>query len=196
MGSDFAPGFFEKRFDMTTKMSKLALAIGALVMAGGAMAADNATATVTAVVLTPISVAKDTDMVFGNVVAGNGIVTLSTVGGRTKSGSTVFSTSGATPAAAAFTVSGSDANTFSIAYTGSDSVLTNTTGTGNETMAIGWITEAVATTATGSTTVAQDATGTLASGSARIFSGAALTVGATQVAGSYAGVLKVTVAYN
>lgn len=182
---------------MTTKMSKLALAIGALVMAGGAMAADSttATATVSATVLVPLKIVKATDLAFGNVVGGNGVVTVATDGTRTKLGANAFVGS-STPTAASFTVTGEGTSTFAIDYTGSSTVLTNTTGTGNETMAIGWITEAVATTATGSTTVAQDATGTLASGSAKIFSGAALTVDNFQVAGAYTGSLVATVAYN
>ncbi|MBH2010017.1 MAG: DUF4402 domain-containing protein [Xanthomonadaceae bacterium] len=177
---------------MNTKMSKLALAIGALVMAGGAWAADSATATATAVVVTPIAIVKSADMVFGNIVPGNGVVTLSTLAARTKTGTTALSTSGAASAAAQFTVTGTGANTFAISYTGSSATLVN----GAETMAIDWITE-VAAAATGKTDEATDATaGTLSSGSAVIWAGAKLTVGATQAIGSYTGDLVVTVAYN
>ncbi len=197
MGSDFALGFFDKRFDMNTKISQLVLALGALVMAGSAMAVDSTTATadVSATVLIPLKIVKVTDLAFGNVVGGNGVVTVSTLGARTKAGGAAFVGS-STPTAASFTVTGEGTSTFGISYTGSSTVLTNTTGVGGETMAIGWITEAVATTATGATTVAQDSTGTLASGSAKIFSGAALTVDNFQVAGAYTGSLVVTVAYN
>ncbi|MDI4631618.1 DUF4402 domain-containing protein [Pelomonas sp. V22] len=157
-------------------------------------AADNATASATAVVLIPIAVSKFADMVFGNLVAGNDDVTISTSGARTKSGTTGLPSGGSAPAAARFDVTGSGAATFSIDYTGSDSVLTS----GSDTMAIAWISEAVATSggATGKTTTTTDATGTLSSGAAYIFVGAKLTVGSTQPAGTYTGSVKVTVAYN
>lgn len=159
-----------------------------------ALAADNATANATAVVLQPIAVSKNNDLVFGNVVAGNGNVTVATDGTRTKTGTTVLPTGGSSPAAARFDVTGTGANTFSIDYTGSDSVLTS----GSDTMAIDWITESVTTTSpTGKTDPTTDATtGTLASGAAYIYVGAKLTVGGAQPAGTYTGIVKVTVAYN
>ena len=85
-------------------------------------------------------------------------------------------------------------NQFAIDYTGSTTVLTS----GSDTMAIDWITKAVATaTPTAKTDETSDATvGTLASGAAYIFVGAKLTVGASQPAGTYTGSVKVTVAYN
>lgn len=159
-----------------------------------AQAADNATASATAVVLQPIAVSKSADLVFGNVVAGNGDVTVATDGTRTKSGTTVLPTGGSSPTAARFDVTGTGANTFSVDYTGSDTVLTS----GSDTMAIDWITEAVTTTTpTGKTDPTTDATaGTLAAGAAYIYVGAKLTVGGTQPAGTYTGNVKVTVAYN
>lgn len=189
---------------MTPSLRKTAdarslLALGALVLLGAAgtrtvQAADNATASATAVVLQPIAVTKSADLVFGNVVAGNGDVTVATDGARTKTGTTVLP-SGVTPAAARFDVTGSGNNTFTIDYTGSDTVLTDAS---SNTMAVDWITEAVATTSpTGKTDPSSDATtGTLASGAAYIYVGGKLTVGASQAAGTYTGVVKVTVAYN
>ncbi len=177
---------------------RLALALGlacaAIAFSPATLAADNATASATAVVLTPMAVSKSTDLVFGNVVAGNGVVTVATDGTRTRAGTAVLPTGGSTPTAARFDVTGTGANTFSIDYTGSDTVLTS----GSDTMAIDWITEAVTTTTpTGKTDGSTDAaTGTLASGAAYIYVGAALTVGASQPAGTYTGVVKVTVAYN
>ncbi|WP_457323369.1 DUF4402 domain-containing protein [Roseateles sp. P5_E11] len=175
------------------------LALSALVLLGaagmrGVQAADNATASATAVVLQPIAVTKSADLVFGNLVAGNGVVTLATDGTRTKSGTAVLPT-GVAPVAARFDVTGAGTNTFSIDYTGSDTVLTDASA---NTMAIDWITEAVATaTATGKTDETTDATtGTLAAGAAYIFVGGKLTVGAAQAAGTYTGIVKVTVAYN
>lgn len=174
------------------------LALGTLVLLGSggmqaAQAADNATATATAVVLQPIAVAKGADLVFGNVVEGNGDVTLATDGTRTKTGTTGLPT-GVAGAAARFDVTGTGNNTFAIDYTGSD----NTLSDGTNTMAVDWITEVTATAVpTGKTDPSSDATaGTLASGAAYIYVGGKLTVGAGQVAGTYTGTIKVTVAYN
>lgn len=185
-------------FHRPTRLQGL-LALSTLVLLGAAgiravQAADNATASATAVVLQPIAVTKSADLVFGNVVAGNGVVTVATDGARTKSGTAVLP-SGVTAAAARFDVTGTGANTFSIDYTGSDSVLTDAS---SNTMAVDWITEAVATTTpTGKTDETTDATtGTLTSGAAYIFVGGKLTVGSSQAAGTYTGVVKVTVAYN
>ncbi|MDQ3059204.1 MAG: DUF4402 domain-containing protein [Pseudomonadota bacterium] len=179
---------------MKKEMSKLALAIGALVMAGGAMAVDSTTASaaVTATVLTPLKIVKNNDLVFGDVVGGNGVVTVSTTGVRSKSGAAGF-IGISSPSAAEFTVTGDANNSFDIDFGGSSTVLTSPS---LDTMAIDWITEAVASTATGSTTVAQSADGTLASGSAKIFSGASLTVGQFQAPGTYTGTLVVNVTYN
>jgi len=162
-------------------------------ISGMAMAADNATATATAVVVTPISITKNTDMTIGNLVPGNGIVTLSTSGARTKTGTVALSTSGSTPAAAVFTVSGEGTSTFAISYTGSSTTLTHS----SDTMAVTWITEAVSGSgsATGVTS-GQASSGTLSGGAAKIYGGAAVTVDAAQASGTYTGSLIVTVAYN
>lgn len=175
------------------------LALGALLLLGAAgmravQAADNASATATAVVLQPIAVAKNNDLVFGNVVAGNGDVTVATDGARTKTGATALPT-GVTPAAARFDVTGTGNNTFSISYAGSDTVLTDASA---NTMAVDWIVEVVGTTTpTGKTDATTDpSAGTLNSGAAYIFVGGKLTVGGTQAAGTYTGSVVVTVAYN
>lgn len=184
-------------FHRPTRLQGLLAATAVLLLGAAGMravqAADNATATATAVVLQPIAVAKFADLAFGNVVAGNGIVTLATDGTRTKSGTTALPT-GVAGAAARFDVTGSGNNTFSIDYTGSDTTLTD----GTNTMAVDWITEAVATTTpTGKTDETTDAlTGTLSSGAAYIFVGGKLTVGGAQPAATYTGTVKVTVAYN
>jgi spore coat protein U-like protein len=63
------PSFFDKDFDMNTKMSKLALAIGALVMAGGAMAAtDTANLAVTATVVNNCAIGPGT-LAFGSTLS-------------------------------------------------------------------------------------------------------------------------------
>lgn len=180
---------------MNTKFGKLLVAVGAVAMAGGSWAADNDTATATAAVLAPISIAKNIDMAFGNVTGGNGLVTLSTAGVRSKAGATALPTSGSSPAAAKFSVTGTGNNTFSISTTGSSTDLTS----GSDTMAITWLVEAQsgATAASGITSAGNNSTtGTLATGAAVIYGGGLLTVGASQAAGSYTGSLVVTVAYN
>ncbi|HEY8876427.1 MAG TPA: DUF4402 domain-containing protein [Roseateles sp.] len=174
------------------------LALSTLVLLGAAgvrtvQAANTDSATATAIVLTPIAIAKNADLSFGNVVAGNGDVTLTTSGNRSASGGTGLS-SGGSPAAAHFTVTGTGSNTFSIDYTGSSSVLTS----GSDTMSVLWISE-VAATATPTnygTTGANPTTGTLASGTAHIYVGGKLTVGSPQPAGTYTGTVQLTVAYN
>ena len=175
------------------------LALGTLVLLSAAgmravQAADNATASATAVVLQPIAVAKAADLVFGNVVAGNGVVTLATDGTRTKSGTAALPT-GVAGVAARFDVTGSGNNTFSIDYTGSSSVLTSVA---SDTMNVAWIAEVVATAAPTAyaTTGANPATGTLASGTAHIYVGGQLTVASPQPAGTYTGTVQLTVAYN
>ncbi|MBI3349286.1 MAG: DUF4402 domain-containing protein [Burkholderiales bacterium] len=183
---------------ITRLQSLLALSVLTLLGLAGmraAQALDNATASATAVVLQPIAVTKSADIAFGNVVAGNGNVTVATDGTRTKSGTTVLPLFGSSPTAARFDVTGTGSQTFTIDYTGSDTALSDGA---THTMAVDWITEAVTTaTPTGKTDPSSDATsGTLASGAAYIYVGGVLTVGATQVAGTYTGVVKVTVAYN
>jgi hypothetical protein len=174
------------------------LAASTLILLGVAgmhtvQAANTDSATATATVLTPIAIAKNADLDFGNVVAGNGNVTLNTSGGRTASGGTGLP-SGGSPSAAHFTVTGTGNNTFSIDYTGSSSVLTS----GSDTMNVAWISEVVATASPTAyaTTGANPTTGTLSSGTAHIYVGGQLTVANPQPAGSYTGTVQLTVAYN
>ena len=186
---------------MTTQRKRMSLyfiapAVLLALAAGGmqvARAANNATASATAVVLVPISVVKTTDLSFGRLVAGNGTVTLDTSGGRAKTGGTALPM-GATPTAALFTVTGDTTNTFSISYTGTSSVLTD--GTPADDMTVTFITEAIGTTSPNAKTSGQDATGTLVAGNAYIYVGASLIVGAAQPAGTYTGTIAVTVDYN
>lgn len=73
-----------------TLLGALSFLLAGLATLRLAQAADNASAT--AVVLQPIAVTKSADLVFGNVVAGNGVVTLATDGTRSKSGTTALPT--------------------------------------------------------------------------------------------------------
>jgi Domain of unknown function (DUF4402) len=179
---------------MNTKLTKLVLAIGATMMAAGALAADNATATATATVLAPVAVSKSADLSFGNFAATGsaGSVTIKTDGSRV--GSSVFLSAVNTVAlsAAKFDVTGSGASTYTIDYTGSDSALAST-GTPADTMAYTMCSALTAAASCSGTVIS----GTLTAGAQSIYVGGVLTVGAAQAAHTdYTGTIKVTVAYN
>ncbi len=176
------------------KMKLLAIAAGLLAIAGtdSSMAAT-ATATATANVLIPISVAVGTNLNFGNVVAGNGTVTLSTSSVRTQAGGTIAALpSGVTAAAARFDITGDTTNSFSISFSNS-SVLTDSS---SNTMAATWFWEVAATATPTAQTSGVPATGTLTGGAAYIYVGGTLAVGSSQVPGTYTGSLALTVDYN
>lgn len=101
---------------MSTKMTKLVLAIGAMVMAGGAMAVTNtATADATATLVTPLTITKNTNLVFGTLAVPDATVssvTLSVDTGGTQAG-TANKVGTQTKSAASFTVAGA----ISLAYT-------------------------------------------------------------------------------
>ena len=148
-----------------------------------------ATATATATILTPITIVKNTDMSFGNimgVVAGT--VTLATTGAPTYSaglsGSAVPAATAAITAAD-FTVTGTPAAAYSITLTNASITLTN----------------AAANTMTVNNFVTNPTpTGTLGSpvGTQTLLVGATLNIGAAQAAGTYTNAtdLEVTVNYN
>lgn len=182
---------------MNKQMSKLALAIGALVMAGGAMAATD-TAPITAEVIAPIAINKVTDLSFGNLAAGNGVVTVATNSTRGATGGTIgLVMTGSTPTAAKFNVTGQGDQTFSI-VTEASSIKLTSTAEGSTPMVFALITESIAgadANATNKTTGTSD-TGTMLAGAATIYAGGALTVAADQTPGSYTGTVSVAVEYN
>lgn len=166
-----------------------ALVLGAGALTGNASAA-NASATATATVVTPIAIAKATDMVFGSFYpsAVAGTVDVDTNGTRSVTGGVTAAASGATPAAAKFDVTGQGSATYTIAYAAGVTL----TGPGTA-MALTQISDL--TGAGGAATLA--ATGTLSAGGAQsIYIGGSLAVGANQVAGAYTGNITATVAYN
>jgi hypothetical protein len=167
---------------------------GALV-SGAAIAEANATSTATATVIAPIAISA-TNMAIGQLIAGNGTVTLNTNGSRTNNTAVALPT-GVSSAAGVFSITGSGSNTFAIAYNAPIS-LTGTGTADGSTMPVDFITETTSGTAAaaGKTTTGRAATGALNAGSARIYAGAIVTVDPTQAAGSYSGNLVVTVAYN
>ncbi|WP_210546570.1 DUF4402 domain-containing protein [Rhodoferax sp. PAMC 29310] len=192
---------------MSMKITKLVLVIGAMAMAGGAMAAGSdsmGTAAVNATVLAPIVITKNVDLNFGTFApdketAGT-VVIAATNGARSVSGG-VFVPSTATAAAgaaASFGIAGDAGATFSIALPTSDITLTNLTGAGGETMSVA-ATSLTAAVGGASVAITSGAgTSALISGAATLTVGGTLTVGLNQVPGVYtnAAGLPVTVAYN
>ncbi|WLI90873.1 DUF4402 domain-containing protein [Massilia sp. R2A-15] len=167
-----------------------AFAFGATVMSGGASAANNATASATATVVTPIAVTKATDLVFGSFYPGatTGTVDVNTNGTRTVSGGVAVASGGATPSAAKFDVTGQASAAYTITYA------TGVTLTGpGAPMALTQISDL--TGAGGAATL--NTAGTLtAGGTQSIYIGGSLAVGANQTAGAYSGTISATVVYN
>ena len=180
---------------MNTKMSKLALAIGALVMAGGAMAQSTATtndATANANVIAPITIANGLTLEFGNVVAGAGTVTIAAATGNRTDSVPALTPGGqkGTVRAATFNVTGEGTSTYAITLPSNAVTLSDGAGVPN-TMTVNAFTVAAGTTGSVTGTV-----GTLAAGAGVLNVGATLNVAALQAPGSYTGTYAVTVAYN
>jgi spore coat protein U-like protein len=166
------------------------LALGATSLGGSASAANNASATATATVVTPISITKATDLAFGSIYPGatTGTVDVNTNGIRTVTGGVLTAATGATPTAAKFDVAGQASATYTIAYASAVTL----TGPGAP-MALTQISDL--TGAGGATTLA--AAGALSAGGTQsIYIGGSLAVGANQVAGAYTANITATVVYN
>jgi hypothetical protein len=148
----------------------------------GTFAQNSATATATAVIVTPISISHVADMSFGNIItdADGGTVVLVPAGTRTLNGLTSPSVPG-TVTAASFTVSGLDGATYSITLPAS-----HTISSGGNNMTVDTFTSN------------PSGTGTLTGGTQALNVGATLNVGASQPAGTYTNGsgFTVTVNYN
>lgn len=184
---------------MNMKMSKLALAIGALVMAGGAMAQSTATvaaAVANANVIRPITIAPGATLEFGNIVAGAGTVTIeaSAAGTRTDSLATLTPGTQKGPlSAATFEVNGEGAATYAITLPADDAI-TLITGDGAlavQQMKLSAFTKAAVAGSLG--TLDGTAGGV---GVQSFYVGATLKGIAGQAAGLYTVTYPVTVAYN
>jgi len=145
------------------------------------------TATATGTIISPIAIAKNVDMNFGNIVAGAaiGTVVLTPAGVRSKTGGAFLpSTLPGTVTAASFTVTGATGYTYAITLPGAATTVTS----GGNTMTVD--------TWTSTPTVALG--GSLAGGTQTLTVGGTLHVGANQVAGTYVSgtAFTVTVAYN
>lgn len=172
------------------KRTRLAfLAISSMALPSMALAADaTATAEVNAVVLAPIAISKTADLNFGSFAADSnetGTVVIATGGARTFTGGvSAVSTGAGTVTAASFSVTGEGAATFSITLPSSNVTLTHTNAT--DTMSVAAFVSD------------PSESGALIAGAKTVNVGATLSVGAAQLAGTYANAtgLPVTVAYN
>lgn len=178
---------FNRRALKAALASVLTLAGTGLV--GNAYAAA-ATSTSTSTVIAPIAITAPVVLSFGKFARGaGGSVTISNSGARTGAGVILSSTS-SVQTAARFDVTGEGSSTYAITHSGV-TVLSDAATTPN-TMALAKTSDlAGANVTTGNVT-----TGTLTSGAQSIYVGGTLTVGATQVAGTYTGAVTVTVEYN
>jgi hypothetical protein len=143
-----------------------------------------ATANASATVIKPIAIGPATqELKFGKFMVGaGGTVAIATTGARTLIGVAEFGTQGTAGfSAASFPVTGENNATFSISLPGT---ATLSAGGGN-TMTVGSFVSDPVSPATLD-----------ASGAKTLLVGATLTVGATQVAGTYLGTFDVTVDYN
>ena len=165
-----------------------ALAAAALGSAAHAQASANVSANGSVTIFRPITIAKNSDLVFGTLVrpgSGSGTVTIAQAdGARTATGSIALVSIGSTPSRATFTVNGEGGQTFSIAApatfdmtrTGGSEILTVTL---NPTATTGAI------------------SGTLGNaGSAAYGVGGVITVASSTASGAYTGAFTTTVAYN
>lgn len=162
------------------------IAAFALMMCGAALssfAQSTTSATASATIVTPISIAKSVDMNFGNVAVTSsaGTVILATDGSRTKTGGVTLPAVTGTVTAAQFDVTGEGNYTYVI-----------TLPTGNHTISSGLNTMTV------NGFNYSNGAGTLASGAQSFTVGATLSVSAGQAAGSYTSAtpFDVTVNYN
>jgi hypothetical protein len=162
--------------------------IGSVIILTGflttANAQSTATASTTAILVTPISITKTEDMHFGTVAASGtaGTVVLDYADGRTATGGATLPAGSTLQKTAVFTVTGEGTSGFSISIPGSPITLNS----GGNSMTVSGFTDDLG------------ATGVLVAGSATIKVKATLNVGAGQASGTYtnASGLFVTVNYN
>lgn len=181
------------------QLSKLALALGAMVMAGGAMAQQSATAAADteAVVVKPITLTKETDLTFGRLasVAGDVFIAASN-GARTsdETGSLVAANGAAeAPGRATFTVAGEAGLTYAISGGTGPINLTSGANTLVVTLTGVWV-----PSKTGAPGIAAVGTLPAEGGSETLGVGGTLTLADDTPSGTYANTagISITVNYN
>jgi hypothetical protein len=171
-------------------MKKIILLTAMVMIASTTTAVAQSEATATGVtnarVITPITIAKEIDMNFGNLVAtaGGGAIVLLTDGTRTGDAAILAGTQNGTITAAEFTVNGETDFTFDIALPAGSFDVSNTGAT--------------ATMSVGTFVSSPNATGTLTLGTETLLVGATITLDANQASGTYTNEtgLAITVNYN
>lgn len=176
-------------FKQTAIRLALASTFALASLTGGNVFAASASSTATTTIIAPIAVTAGAVLSFGkfsSLAAGTIKVepdgTAAVTGGVTRG-------TGATSTAAQFAVTGDASNTYSITHTGDATLVHGSDGT--KTMALAKV--SALTAATSTTNVSS---GTLSAGAQTIFVGGTLTVGVSQLAGTYTGAVGVTVEYN
>jgi hypothetical protein len=167
------------------KFSALAVVLLACGSKASAQASATATATATATIITPITIAKTSDMNFGNVAVhatNPGTVLISAAGVRTAGGGVTLPTTQGTVSSAAFTVNGQTGYTYAITLPASVTI----TDGASHSMNVDQF------------SCTPGATGLLTGGTENITVGATLNVAAAQTAGVYSSAtpFNVTVNYN
>lgn len=173
---------------MKTSLKLFALGLvlaGFGINANAQITAVSGAATASAKILTPIAVAKNIDLNFGNVVASNstGTVVITTGGVRSTTGGVFLPATNGTVSAAKFTVTGEDGFGYTLSVPASITLTNGASGS----MTVDNFTTSVALTA-----------GVLTGGSQEVLVGATLNLAANQAAGNYTNStdLKMTVNYN
>jgi hypothetical protein len=138
-----------------------------------------------ATIVNPISLTKNTDLNFGNVIPGTGIGTVVLTANNPATRSTtgyagILASQPGTVTAAKFTVTGETGYSYGIALPETDITLTS----GSNTMTVGTFTTNLATTGN---TIGSDVD---------LYVGATLNVGVNQPTGTYEGTFSVTVTYE
>jgi hypothetical protein len=169
---------------MVMKNLALTFVMLAFAVCGFAQISATTTANATATIITPLAIAKVTDMDFGTFTNGNGSGSfiLNPLPVATRTGVVGVVLFGGTVSAASFTVTGEGASAFSITLPAA--ALSLASGANDPLTISAW-------------TSSPSLSGNLTAGTANILVGATLTTGAASGAGVYAGpTFDVTVNYN
>lgn len=171
---------------MKKRFKFLALATVMFAFTAGAFAQVSATAAASATIVSPIAIARATDMNFGNVAVstsgGTVVLTPALAANRTTTGGVTLPATTGTVTAAAFNVTGTPSYTYTIALSPATITITNPA---SNTMTVTGLTSNPAST------------GTLDAGGAQtIYVGGTLNVSGGQATGTYTNATAVTVTVN